>query len=722
MLLNEFLAMLKMRLAQAREGVAAPSWQIQFDPLRRRAESDQILVGVGTWGTPEHPVEHAGVCLNNKGLAGRFGDAADPATVTELVLNPPPVLASHWRAMWGEETTLDRRLSELTLVVEDAAPDAVFAFLLWLAIVNGVSTAEFCRPEITRWIEAVRRWELMGMVANNPHASWTALLSALSHGYFAPMMLEERRPYDFANPWREALHFTTALLQRNIAPDAVPELWDLDAYRRAAALLRNEEQDYLRSLPRSTCLQLLVPVAGPEPRKDLLVDAYLTVETWPNGARKLFSRLDRTHSHMGQGFAIMGIYRPDPRIEGTGDDMVVSVDPLTGINLHDLWLELERLENARWEGQRPIENPRSIISYPAGTGYTQPWWEDQGRYTLLGAPRRLPDGRPGSRLTWPEVVDALWRVYSPVRDLRVEDALHDGPPIPLDACRRQARRYDGGNYVITKFFLGMRWLKETTQSGGSFDLPSVQRYLAALIARPDERQRITVEDLPTPEEFNVVPLHGGFAIVHDRGVLVFDDWHTERLRLQQLDEAFDQTFQILSTVRDVERALDELFEERAAGPKTRPAAAVLGDLATLCGWLTDAGHRYQPVSHWADVRTFRATLENRWCVGDAIKNLHARVSQLEAAIRTASSLETQRLTYLLSTIGLPFILSGALTGFLKPWLVGAQISIPPGPREVWAPTGFYLGVALLLIGLIHTALKRWLSSARERKQKLKKNT
>lgn len=372
MILNEFLRALNTRLVQEQLGVVVPGWRIQADPVRLRAEQNQVLIGVGTWGTRDKPVHHLGVCLNNKGLAGCFGGAEDPATVTELVLDPPPELATHWQTAWGEGATLDRRLDELTLVVEDAAPDAVLAFLFWLAVTNGVVAAEFRRPEITRWIEAVRRWELTGMVADNPHTSWAALLSALSHSYFAPTTPAENRPYDFAGAWREALHFTATLLLRDIAPDAVPELWELDAYRRAAALLRNEEQDYLRSLSRSTRLQLLVPVAGPEPRKDLVVDAYLTVETWPNGARKLFARLDRTHSHTGQGFAVMGVYRPDPRIEGSGDDMVVSVNPLTGINLQDLWLELERLENQRWEGQRPTENPRAIASYPAGTGYTQP--------------------------------------------------------------------------------------------------------------------------------------------------------------------------------------------------------------------------------------------------------------------------------------------------------------------------------------------------------------
>ncbi|MGF1614490.1 MAG: hypothetical protein ACFCVA_11440 [Gammaproteobacteria bacterium] len=95
MTLNDFFHALNTWLAQDQTGIATAGWHFQPDPLRRWAEADQILIGVGIWGTPEQPVEHAGVCLNNKGLAGRFGGAEDPATVTELVLNPPPELAAH---------------------------------------------------------------------------------------------------------------------------------------------------------------------------------------------------------------------------------------------------------------------------------------------------------------------------------------------------------------------------------------------------------------------------------------------------------------------------------------------------------------------------------------------------------------------------------------------------------------------------------------------------
>lgn len=65
MTLNDFLHTLDVRLAHEQMGVAMPGWQIQADPLRRRAEQNQILIGVGAWGTREQSVEHAGACLNN---------------------------------------------------------------------------------------------------------------------------------------------------------------------------------------------------------------------------------------------------------------------------------------------------------------------------------------------------------------------------------------------------------------------------------------------------------------------------------------------------------------------------------------------------------------------------------------------------------------------------------------------------------------------------------
>ena len=452
--------------------------RVEFNPGCRQAGDGQVLLDVGRWGSAEAPVEQVGVCLNNKGVSRRFGGFAEPPTVSGLVLEPPPGQWGHWLALWGSGAALGQRLSQLTLVVEDAAPDAVLALLLWLARVNGVALLTLQQPRLKQWLAAVRRWETTGM-ADDPFNSWAALLS---HGRYAATASCQGR-FDFNAAWHDALLFTATLLLREADPDAVPELWELPAYRRARALLGSEQRNYLNSLAYAVRLQLLMPISGLEPGKDVLVDVYLASETWPSGARKLFVRLDREHTYTGTGFAVMGVHRPDPRIVGTGDDMVVSVNPILGIDLKALWHELERLENERWQGQRPSDDPRPIKSYADGGGYNQPWWDDNGRYTLLGAPRTLTDGHLGSRLGWQDVIEALWRCYQPCRGLRVNDALQgDGDaPVNLQQCRHQKYRHDGGDEAFNKYFVALCWSYDTRESGALLEVPTVQRQLAALI-------------------------------------------------------------------------------------------------------------------------------------------------------------------------------------------------------------------------------------------------
>jgi hypothetical protein len=272
----------------------------------------------------------------------------------------------------------------------------------------------------------------------------------------------------------------------------------------------------------------------------LLVDAYFAVETWPSGSKKLFIRNDREHTYLRQGFALMGLYRPAER--GSGNDMTLSVNPWTGIYLKALWEELERLETKRWQGQRPQDHIRPIASYPEAEGYNEPWWDDGGRYTLLGAPKALPEWPAGSRLDWSEVVEAAWRCYSPVRDLRVTDLLHAQDCL-LEQCQRKRLHHEGGTLTLTKHLAAVRWLPDTSQPQASFSAPTTQRALAALVARPSADGPLTLADLPPEQDLMLVPLAGGFAVLHEQGVFLFDDWRSERLPVDALREEFRRCFQ-----------------------------------------------------------------------------------------------------------------------------------------------------------------------------------
>lgn len=86
-------------------------------------------------------------------------------------------------------------------------------------------------------------------------------------------------------------------------------------------------------------------------------------------------------------------------------------------------------------GPRDCSRPRPVAGYPGGRRAdggpdpTQPWWDDRGSYTLIAAPRRLPDGEPGSRLTWQRVLETLGDCYRPDLGLLLGGA--DGVPRPL---------------------------------------------------------------------------------------------------------------------------------------------------------------------------------------------------------------------------------------------------------------------------------------------------
>lgn len=93
-----------------------PLLRVIYDPARKTSAVDEVLIGVGHWEAKEHPMGHAGVCLNNKGTAQRFAHLHDYVTVTDLVLTPPPQLEAHWQAVAAGCPDLGPLLKRFTLV------------------------------------------------------------------------------------------------------------------------------------------------------------------------------------------------------------------------------------------------------------------------------------------------------------------------------------------------------------------------------------------------------------------------------------------------------------------------------------------------------------------------------------------------------------------------------------------------------------------------------
>lgn len=104
--------------------------QVCYDPTCPEAASpDQLLIGIGRWQDGAVPVEHRGVCLNNKGLGNRYGATRHYPTVTDLVLAPPEPLRRHWERLTAGCHGPGEVLHRFTLVVEDSGPDSCLALL-----------------------------------------------------------------------------------------------------------------------------------------------------------------------------------------------------------------------------------------------------------------------------------------------------------------------------------------------------------------------------------------------------------------------------------------------------------------------------------------------------------------------------------------------------------------------------------------------------------------
>jgi hypothetical protein len=95
------------------------------------------------------------------------------------------------------------------------------------------------------------------------------------------------------------------------------------------------------------------------------------------------------------------------KFKGSGNDVVISVKPESGLNLKELWENLEKEETKKWNGKRPNDSPRKIVST---NQWNEPWWDDMGKYTLIAAPKKIGD-EFGSKLSYSEIKEIILKTY-----------------------------------------------------------------------------------------------------------------------------------------------------------------------------------------------------------------------------------------------------------------------------------------------------------------------
>ena len=651
------------------------------EPSRVVAKNGEILVGIGRWTTKDDvtdhviPVTHGGICLQHKAAPAttgrRFG------SLSEFVATAGGAIWQDWAAKAGGATAPADLLERFTLVVEDASPDSCFGLIVFMARLSGVPADEIPAD----WLDYVGRWEA-GDVRSTGEAfsSWGALHTALSHSHIggraktaesATKADRAMRDASFGRAWLACLRFDVAVLRSGVPAHDLSHARPSPEHFAASAFLNYEYQQYVQSFLHASCLQLLVPMTGAGERFKL-VDACFQEEQIPLGASKVFLRNDREHTWLRDGYALMGLHKPSE--QGSGNDMTVSVDPAASIQLEELWVELEQLEDEKWGDARPSSNPRpGIKQYPDGkragpenrNAPTEPWWDHHGLYTLIGAPRALPEGGPiGSKLNWSDVLDATWRVYNPLRFLRVRAAPDpDGAVCSLQDLVGSLHTPPGKRLVIAY------WAEMPEQQ--SFLLsPTAKRYLAACAARQgSEAGPITFNDLPDEASFDFLALPGGLAIVHRDGVFLLDDWRNEDLNVAELRDEFHRVSDRLTMVDEVQRRLDELGEEieRFIAGRKRPPRKdfeILTDLSVLKIDIQRRMAKTSPHAKDPAVLSFREVLEGRWGVASKLETFDEAVGQLQTTLRDHSELHTNRIIRGLTIYGFPAVLLASFFQFV----------------------------------------------------------
>lgn len=419
-----------------------------------------------------------------------------------------------WNFSDAERQALKAR-SQDTLVsrvaIEDFSLDSCFAWLLYTALTLS-DRAEF-PAELGKWVSYVDQWEQGSYLDGDDFARSAACL----HTVFAHAQLNaashEQHQYEPArlqSGFTRCIHLLIDLINQTDTPlNGIQPVASAE-YQAAAAALAYEHQLYQLAIPRAATCQLLVEQA--DSQRKVLIDALFLNEQHPSGLFKIFARNDRTRSWSKNGFTLLGIYRPQE--QGTGNDVVISVDPKSGVSLKSLWQALEQEENVRWNGQRPNDKPRPLQSYSNASGSlpgspNQPWWDDAGSYTLLGAPKRLASGELGSKLDWwQDILPLIW-----------QQGFVDHLTPRLEQVNNTPTLNEGQKRVCA-----WRWsqpdarIQQTDTSSYLVDTPSFQAWLAGTShATPPA----TPYALPQADRYEAYWQSDVLVVSHQQGVSLF---------------------------------------------------------------------------------------------------------------------------------------------------------------------------------------------------------
>ena len=709
----QFLPSLALALDVFDQRIAADPTIVRRDPSARVGVAGDLLIGVGASAPSD------AICLNNKTATG------SPTSVTRLVQHAPAPLVTAWAEALGGPVDPVAVLSSVRLVVEDAGPDSCFALVLFLARLAGVPPEQL--PD--NWIAYIDAWE-QGASPANPLTAHGTLHNALVHFSI------QATP---AAAWQSGLRLLHEVLANGLSPNSIPPDMGGPWLVKARAALTYDAQAYEENWRHAQCVQLSVPLAGfPDRRR--LIDACLFEETIPVGAMRDFARADRTRSALRGGFPLLAIHRPG--IVGSGNDITISVDPAAMLDLRALWRALEAEEDARWAGARPCDQPRALGGYPDGRredgtpSPTQPWYHSPD-FTLLGAPKALADGRPGSRLGWDEVLEILWRLFEPLQDARFHlglaaagghasgsgRPLHDcapeamlAAPAPERPAHRDARVHAMPDALPEPRLIVARWDRADNAAPAFRITPTLGRRMAHCLARPPGNHApIRLTDLPPEGSWDAFDLPGGLAVIGGDGAFLLDGGLAQRPPLADLAAVFHAAAHTLREVRTSGARIVRLLNDTHAflnGETGDTAEALLAELAWWQIRIARDEHARQAAMLSPLQQRFRAALLARWGIAGWSVATARYIEDIKQALANHTNQEINRRVAFLQGYGLPIAAGASLFGFVFAGL-SPGLDFKLGGMH-WK--GLVLYMALVAAGCVAMRIVSALSEGRAKRQ------
>jgi hypothetical protein len=204
----------------------------------------------------------------------------------------------------------------------------------------------------------------------------------------------------------QSLAFLSTLIRQKTDPAKIGKLTNNTTYRQAYESLEKEYKKYQSLLHDNEIIKLFIP--HKESGEPIELSGIFIETEIISSIQKVFLRNDEEYSPTHNGFAFMAVY--NAKAEGTGNDIVISVDPLKNVHLKSLWSALEKEENLLWGKSRPRDNPRPLKSYPHNNGPNEPWWDDMGKYTLIAAPKKVGVNF-GRKVSFEKVIELIQQLY-----------------------------------------------------------------------------------------------------------------------------------------------------------------------------------------------------------------------------------------------------------------------------------------------------------------------